>query len=150
MRGQTGNSGRALWGPELGEATGSLPNHSQIREVSWFLIFGEGRGVSRSPVEGWLRWFTHCFVGGMFRGHAVTCFCSLLLRSGGPGFWSLCILLSMICFSCTCTQLFLVPYSFFVFCCWRRCFSSKPFSKGSQVQPVSVGDSFSSSRGSVL
>ena len=127
MRGQTGNSGKALWGPELREATGSLSNHSQIREVS--LIFGEGRGVSRSPVEGWLRWFTHCFVGGMFRGHAVTCFCSLLLRSGGWVFWSLCIL-SMICFSCTCTQLFLVPYSFFVFVAGGDVFPASLSAKG--------------------
>ena len=33
-------------------------------------------------MEGWLRWFTHCSGGAVFRGHAVTCFCSLLLRSG--------------------------------------------------------------------
>ena len=32
-------------------------------------------------------------------------------------FWSL---LSRICPSCTCTQLFLVPNSFFVSCCSRR------------------------------
>ena len=50
------------------------------------------------------------------------------------GFWSLFISLSIICPKCTCTQLFLVPYSFFVFCCSRRCLSRcQHCSKGSQV-----------------
>ena len=31
-----------------------------------------------------------------------------------------CVLLSIIFPSCTCMQLFLVPYSFFVFCCSKR------------------------------
>ena len=35
-------------------------------------------------------------------------------------FWSLLYLLSRICPNCACTQLFLVPYNFFVFCCFRR------------------------------
>ena len=36
------------------------------------------------------------------------------------GLWPFCILLFMICPNCAGTQLFLVPYSFFVFCCLKR------------------------------
>ena len=38
--------------------------------------------------------------------------------SAVTGFWSLGISFIM-CPNCTCSQLLLVPYSFFVFCCWR-------------------------------
>ena len=49
------------------------------------------------------------------------------------GFWSFCILF-IICPNGACTQLFLVPYRFFVFCCSRRRLSRwKHCSKGSQV-----------------
>ena len=49
-------------------------------------------------------------------------------------FWSFCIFLSIICTNCTYTQLFLVPYDFFVFCCWNRHLSRcKHCSKGFQV-----------------
>ena len=62
---------------------------------------------------------------------AVSCFCSRLLKSGIGGFdlfWS------RICPNYTCMGLFLVPYSFFVFCCWRRGVSRcKHCSKGFQV-----------------
>ena len=48
------------------------------------------------------------------------------------GFWSFRILLFIISHSCV--RLFLVPYSFFVFCCWRRGVSRcKPCRKGSRV-----------------
>ena len=92
-----------------------------------------------------LRW---CFV---LRALSVPCFCSRP-PAFAPGssevavglFWSFCILLSIICPSCTCTKLFLVPYSFFVFCCLRRRLSRcKHCSKVSRVpgprsQPVSI------------
>ena len=43
-------------------------------------------------------------------------------------------MLSRICPNCACSQLFLVPYSFFVFRCSKRClFWCKHCSKGSQV-----------------
>ena len=59
----------------------------------------------------------------------VSCFCSPHLRSWQPFRISLFI----ICPNCACRQ-FLVPYSFFVFCCWRRDLSRcKHSSKGSQV-----------------
>ena len=48
---------------------------------------------------------------------------------------------SSICPNCTCTQLFLVPYSFFVFCCWRRgvsrCKHCSSAAKRPMSQPVS-------------
>ena len=85
----------------------------------------------------------------------MPCFCSqhnfLLpaLQKWQSGFWSLCILLSITCPNCPCTQLFLVPYSVFVFCAggdvcpgagtaargpWRRRLSRcRHCSKGPQV-----------------
>ena len=62
---------------------------------------------------------------------AGPCFCSWLLISGS---WVFLVFLSIICPNCACTQLFLVPYSFFVSCCLRRGVSRcKPCSRGSQV-----------------
>ena len=51
---------------------------------------------------------------------------------------SLC-LLSRICLNCACMQLFLVPYSFFVFCCSKRGMSRCKLHcpKGSQVLDLS-------------
>ena len=49
---------------------------------------------------------------------------------------------SRICPNCTCTQLFLVPYSFFVFCCSRRgvskCKNCSTAAKGPRYQAVSL------------
>ena len=99
--------------------------------------------------EGCLRCFAHPFDGVEVQGVcAAPCFCSWhrvfrsrLFRSGSWVFWSFCILLSIICPNCTCTQLFLVPYSFFVFCCSRRGVSSCKYcstaTKGPRSQPVS-------------
>ena len=44
-------------------------------------------------------------------------FCFQLFRNGS---WDFCTFWSRICPNCTCTQLFLVPYSFFIFCSWKR------------------------------
>ena len=53
-------------------------------------------------------------------------------------FWSFISFGSRICPNCACTQLFLVPYSFFVFCSLRRGVSRcKRCSKGSQVPGLS-------------
>ena len=38
-------------------------------EASLFLIWGEGRGVSRGRPEGWLRCFAHRLGGVVCRGH---------------------------------------------------------------------------------
>ena len=91
-------------------------------------------------LEGWLRWFAHRFGGVVCRGHAqysdfVLDALLLLpaLQKWQMGFWSFCILLSIICPNCACIHLILVPYSFFEFCCSRRRLSScKHCSKGSQ------------------
>ena len=56
-------------------------------------------------------------------------------------FFCLCIFWSRIRSNCACTQLILVPYSFFVFCSSRRGMSSckfcSPAAKGSRTQPAS-------------
>ena len=62
----------------------------------------------------------------------VPWFCSWHLKPGKLSFWSFCILSFIICPSCSCMQLFLVPYCFFVFCCSRRLFP-KAKGPGSQV-----------------
>ena len=88
-------------------------------------------------LEEWLRWFTELLGGVECRGHALN-FCSWLFRNG---FFCVCVflyLLSRMCPNCTCMQLCLVPDSFFVFCCWRKCVSKcKHGSKASQV-PASL------------
>ena len=57
-------------------------------------------------------------------------------------FWSFCIFLSTVFPHCTCTQLFLVPYSFLVFYYWRRGLSRGKHchttAKGPMSPPVSV------------
>ena len=96
IRSQTKNSGKALLGPllqqgEQKQVTGSLPR--SLRVVRVRVVQGSGRGVAQ--VVCLSPWW--CYVG----------------------FWSFCILF-IICPNCTCTQLFLVLCSFFVFCCSRR------------------------------
>ena len=89
----------------------------------------------------------HPFDGGERQGHAQCPAIApdrpvllLALQNWWLGFQSLCILLSRICPNCTFTQLFLVPYRFFVFCCWRRHLSRcKPCSRGSQVPACLTG-----------
>ena len=96
--------------------------------------------------EGWLRRFAHPFGGVVCREHAQypafvtdTLFLLPPLQKWQLGFWSFCILLSIICPNCACMQLFLVPHSFFVFCCLRRCLSRcKHCSKVSQVPGPSL------------
>ena len=85
-----------------------------------------GEGTNR--LEGWAGWVAlvvcsppwWCCLQESCR---VPCFCSWHLRSGS---WVLAFLylLFIICRNCECMQLLLVPYSFFVFCFWRRHLSS--------------------------
>ena len=91
---------------------------------------GECPGVR---AEGWLRWSAHPF-GNVCKEHAQYPAFALGSSEVGVGFlWSLCIL-SVIRSNRSCTQLFLVLYNFFVFCCSRRhVFRRKHRSKGSQV-----------------
>lgn len=69
------------------------------------------------------------------------CFCSQLFRSGSWVFRFFYTFLLIICSNCTCWQLLLVSYSFFVFCYLRRCLSRGKHrshcSKGSQVPSLS-------------
>ena len=98
--------------------------------------------------EGWLRWFAHPFVmlcaGGMHSTLFLLptpCFFSWLFRSGIWAFLVFLYFLSIICPNWACTQLFLVPYSFFVFFglrkCLSRCKHCSTAAKGPRSQPVS-------------
>ena len=98
---------------------------------------GPGVGLERCPPLWW------CWTPGPC---TVPCYCSWP-PSFAPGssevvmgFWSLGILLFRICPNCTCTQLFFVPYRFFVFCRWRRHLSwCKLCSRGSKVPACLTG-----------
>ena len=84
------------------------------------------------------------------RNHAIinVCWvvsCAGIMRSMYPafspgtsevaaGFLVFSVLVLRICPNCLCMQLFLVLYSFFIFCCWRRrLFKCEHCSKGSQI-----------------
>ena len=99
--------------------------------------------------EGWLRWFLYPF--GVQEACTVLCFFSQPLVFAPSSsevavrlLWSFCILLSTVCPNCECSQLFLVSYSFFVFCCLGRLLSKcKDCSKGWQshvlLEPITWG-----------
>ena len=148
IRSQTRNSGNALLGSLL-QQEGAKTNNS------FFCLLPEwGQAGSSYEVcpgvspEGWLRWFAHSFGGDECRGHAqyssftpnVLLFCSQLFRNGS---WVFGLFISCgpryICPHCSCTQLFLVPHNFFVFCCSRRHVSRyKHSSKRPQVSGPSL------------
>ena len=82
--------------------------------------------------EGWLRWFLYPF--GVQEACTVPCSCSQLFRGGSWGFLVFSYLIVHDLPQLACLQLFLVPYSFFVLCCWRRQVSRyKQCCKGSWV-----------------
>ena len=128
-RGQTGNSDKVLLGSLLQQGRVRTNNRPPCLLAPWggdefSLMWGEGRGVPRSPLERWLRCFVHLLLGGVSRGMGHTL---LLLRTLQK--WQLDLLVSLyllsrICSYCTCMQLFLVPYNCFLFCCLRRGVSS--------------------------
>ena len=80
----------------------------------------------------------------MYKGACtVPSFCSRLLRCGSWVFWSLCIFYPEFASSANkCMWLFLVLYSFFVFCCLRRgvsrCRHCSTASRGLGFQTVSL------------
>ena len=139
---------------QMGEqATVSLACSPPEGRQAYFL-YGVRVGVCPGVrAEGWLRCFAHPLEGGVCRAHAqYPAFTPdmLFLLPGSSklavGFFGLFVSFRYrICPNCSCTQLFLVPYSFFVFCCWRRGVSRcKHCSKGAHVpakgprsQPVS-------------
>ena len=114
----------------------SLPD-----EGEQFLLQGESRGGSKDRAGGVTEVVWPSLGGTECRGQCtVPCFhsCPQLFTSGT---WvlGLCILLSIICPNCSCKQLFLIPDSSFVFCCWRRRLSRcEHCSKGSQVPGPSL------------
>ena len=74
--------------------------------------------------EAWLKWSAHPFRGAAGMRSALLllpalCVCSLPFRRGSCVFEVFCTLSSIICPNWACTQLFLVPYTFFVFLCLR-------------------------------
>ena len=102
--------------------------------LSWFLIQGEGRGVSRGLAGGWLRCLAPPLVLSSARGIHST----LLLLPALQKWWLsnlvFLYLLSRLRPYCTCRQLFLALCTFFVFCCLRRHLSRcKHSSQGSQA-----------------
>ena len=97
-------------------------------------------------LKGWVRWIAHPFVvlgaGGkpsmlllLWIPRFFFFFLLQALQKWQLGFlFCLCAFQVRICPSCACMQLFFSPYSFFVFCCWRRGVSrGKHCSQGSQV-----------------
>ena len=89
--------------------------------------------------EGKLKWFAHPLGGIVCRGHARH---SVHSKVAVLDFFISLYLLSRICTNCTCMQLFLIPYSFFVFCCARRdvsrCKQCSTAEKGFRFQSVSA------------
>ena len=80
--------------------------------MSWSLKQGEGRA------GGVLRWAAHPLGGAVRRDHGQYPASAPGTSGEAAGFGPFCILLFIICPNCTGMQLFLVPCSFFVFCCF--------------------------------
>ena len=101
-------------------------------------------------LERWLRWSAHPLGGAVCRGHAqYPAFPPkppLFLLA--PQKWPLVFLvffvhnylLSIICYNCTCKQVFLVPYNLFVFCCrmFVQVQALQQKVPGPRAQPVSL------------
>lgn len=131
--GQTRNSGHALPGTllqqEAEQTTGSLA-HSPRRGELVPQNMGEGRGEPRGGAGGVAQVVCPSLCGAKCRrAYTVPCFgvthpvflLQALQKWQLAGFFFfLCIFWSRICPNCTCTQLFLVPYNFFVSCSSRR------------------------------
>ena len=104
------------------------------RGASWLLKWREGGANQWVRVEGWLRWSAHPLGGALCRDHTQYPAFAPSTSEVAVGFWPFCILLFIIFPNCACMQLSLVPYSFFIFCCSRRCLPRcKHSSKGSQI-----------------
>ena len=112
--------------------------HSRKGE-SWFLKWGEGRSGSVGARRG---------LHGLPTPFVVLCagiMQDTLLLLPEPQKWQLgfgiFVSLFTVCATCSHMQLFLVSYSFFVFCCLRRCPGASTAVKGPRSQPVSNGPS---------
>ena len=80
---------------------------------------GWGWGWIHGSGGGWLWWSAHPFGGGVGRVHVQYPAFAPSTSEMAVGFWLFCILLFIICANCLC-MIILVPYSFLVFCYWRR------------------------------
>ena len=138
-RGQI-NSGKALLGPLLWQEGAWTSTWFPCTLAPWVaaslsFVWGEGRGVPRRWVEGWLGCSAHPSGDGECRGHAQ-------YPVFAPGsskvtsFLVFCIFWSNIWPNYLCMRLFLVN-QIFVFCCFRRglsrCKRWSTCSKGFQV-----------------
>ena len=143
-RGQTRNSGKALLGLPTAQRGGRTRNRFPCllnppdRRASWFLIYSLERGegcVQGSSQRGGLGGLLNPLVGLSAGSMHRTLFFLSSLQKWQLRFLVFLYLLSRICPNCQgFMQLFLVPYSYFVFYCWRRgvsrCMHCR---KGSQV-----------------
>ena len=163
-RGQTRNSGKALQGPLVSAGRGKNKQHIPLLAcllpdgwVSLFLIWGGwGRGeLGGRPgvrLEAWLRCLAHPLGGVECKGHAQcpamapgTLLLLQTLKKWRMGFF--CLFVSFwprICLNCARTQLFLVPYRFFVLlaggemCPGTGIAALEPIVPGLRSQPVSM------------
>ena len=91
--------------------------------------------------EGWFRWFVHPLGSVVCRGRVQYPAFAPGTSKVAAGFLVWVFLFLFFSYlvvqnlpNCTCMQLFLVPYSFFLFCCLRRCLSRyKHYCKRSYV-----------------
>ena len=102
---------------------------------------------SEVRLEGWLRCFVNPSGGVNCREHASTLLLLWAFKSGIWVFWSLCVFCPEFVDktpNCECMKLFLVPYNFFVFCCWKRglsrCKHCSTCSKGPRSDSFPAGD----------
>lgn len=93
----------------------------------------------RVRAEGWLRWSAHAFGGVMCRGHAWSPAFAFSSSEVAVGFLVFLYPLANDVSQLLLCTVYLAPYSFFVFHCWRRCFSRckhrSHCGKGSQSRP---------------
>ena len=88
---------------------------------------------------GQLRWSAHPAGYAVCRDHVQDPAFAPGTSEVAAGFWPFCILFFIICPNCTCMQLVLVPYSFFVFCSRGDvCPGASTPVKGPRSQPASV------------
>ena len=142
IRGQTRNSGRFLLGPLLQQGVGEKASSSNLTPsprrwgMSWFPAWNPSRGVSKDwakeVAQVVCRPFWWCCMQKTCR---VCCVCSQ-----HPAFGSSEVtvgILGLLVYFVHCIPFFTVPYSFFVFCCSRRCLSSvNTKAKGLKSQSV--------------
>ena len=122
--------------------------------MSLFLTWGESRGMSRGQARGVIYMVCQPLKWWCVQGTCIIlffCFRHPVFVPGSSkvavGFFGLFVSLgSRICPNCSCTYSFLVPYTFFVFCCWRRVVSRwKHCGKGSQACLPGTGNCFEGS-----